>query len=268
MTGAPRPSSAAVGAASLDVVVVGSTNADLLVQVAAHPAPGETVLGRSMAVIAGGKGANQAVAAARSGARVAFVGSVGDDEFADPARAGLRANGVDLSGLRVVPGSTGIAIVTVSACGENSIVVIPRANAATDADAVRAQAGLLAQARVVVVQGEVPRDGIEEAARLARGRLIVNLAPVIALATQVLRQADPLVVNEHEAALAARRRGRHDRRRRRVRRRARPAARRRHPLARRRAARRPRRRLRRHVRRRAGFIPRARGRPADALTRG
>lgn len=204
MTGAPRPSSAAVGAASPDVVVVGSTNADLLVQVAAHPAPGETVLGRSMAVLAGGKGANQAVAAARSGAHVAFVGSVGDDEFADAALEGLRANGVDLSGLRVVPGSTGIAIVTVSADGENSIVVIPGANAATDADAVRAQADLLARARVVVVQGEVPRDGIEEAARLARERLIVNLAPVIALDTEVLRRADPLVVNEHEAALAAR----------------------------------------------------------------
>lgn len=206
MTAHPTALPAATGGATgfPEVVVVGSTNADLLVQVAAHPAPGETVLGRSMTVLAGGKGANQAVAAARSGASTAFVGSVGDDEFADAALAGLRANGVDLSGLRIVPGSTGIAIVTVSADGENSIVVIPGANAATDADAVRGQADLLARARVVVVQGEIPRDGVEEAARIARGRLIVNLAPVIELDPGVLRQADPLVVNEHEGALAAR----------------------------------------------------------------
>jgi ribokinase len=184
------------------VVVVGSVNADLLTQVAVHPAPGETVLGRSMSVLAGGKGANQAVAAARLGAEVAFVGAVGDDSFAGPATAGLRAAGVDLSALATVPGPTGIALVTVSADGENSIVVISGANAAVAADTVSAHAATLAGADVVVLQGEIPRAATETAARLARGRVVLNLAPVIELSADVVRRADPLVVNEHEARLA------------------------------------------------------------------
>jgi ribokinase len=184
------------------VVVVGSVNADLLTQVAVHPAPGETVLGRSMSVLAGGKGANQAVAAARLGAEVAFVGAVGDDSFAGPATAGLRAAGVDLSALATVPGPTGIALVTVSADGENSIVVISGANAAVAADTVSAHAATVAGADVVVLQGEIPRAATETAARLARGRVLLNLAPVIELSADVVRRADPLVVNEHEARLA------------------------------------------------------------------
>ncbi|WP_419706971.1 ribokinase [Promicromonospora sp. NFX87] len=184
------------------VVVVGSVNADLLTQVAVHPAPGETVLGRSMSVLAGGKGANQAVAAARLGAEVAFVGAVGDDSFAGPATAGLRAAGVDLSALATVAGPTGIALVTVSADGENSIVVISGANAAVAADTVSAHAAAVAGADVVVLQGEIPRAATETAARLARGRVVLNLAPVIELSADVVRLADPLVVNEHEARLA------------------------------------------------------------------
>lgn len=186
----PHPSS---------VVVVGSVNADLLTRTEVHPAPGQTVLGRDLRVLPGGKGANQAVAAARLGARVTFVGAVGDDEFADPATSGLREAGVDLDRLAVVPGGTGVAVVTVAADGENSIVVIPGANAAVGSDAVRRHADLLAAADVVVLQGEIPRDGIETAAGLARGRVVVNLAPVIDVDPEVLRHADPLVVNEHEA---------------------------------------------------------------------
>ncbi|MCK9793228.1 ribokinase [Isoptericola sp. 4D.3] len=186
------------------VVVVGSANADLLARTAVHPAPGETVLGRDLAVLPGGKGANQAVAAARLGARVAFVGAVGDDEFAQAATSGLRDAGVDLDRLTVVEGSTGVAVVTVAADGENSIVVIPGANAAVDASLVRRHADLLAGAAVVVLQGEIPRDGVEAAAHLAGGRLVVNLAPVIEVDPAVLRRADPLVVNEHEAHAALR----------------------------------------------------------------
>ncbi|MGF0117210.1 ribokinase [Promicromonospora sp. Marseille-Q5078] len=181
------------------VVVVGSANADLLARTAVHPAPGETVLGRDLAVLPGGKGANQAVAAARLGARVAFVGAVGDDEFAHAATSGLRDAGVDLARLVTVEGSTGVAVVTVAADGENSIVVIPGANAAVDAGFVGRHADLLAGAAVVVLQGEIPRDGVEAAAGLAGGRVVVNLAPVIDVDPAVLRRADPLVVNEHEA---------------------------------------------------------------------
>ncbi|MFD6135091.1 ribokinase [Isoptericola sp. NPDC060257] len=186
------------------VVVVGSTNADLLVGVTAHPAPGETVLGHGMRVMSGGKGANQAVAAARLGADVAFVGAVGDDEFADAALAGLRSAGVDLTALVVVPGRrTGIAIVTVSDDGENSIVVVPGANAAVDEAVVGAHVDLVGGAATVVLQGEIPRAAIEAAARSARGRLVVNLAPVLDVDEDVLLRADPLVLNEHEARLVA-----------------------------------------------------------------
>ncbi|WP_265521476.1 ribokinase [Oerskovia flava] len=200
----PTPSSPPHDGPPARVVVVGSTNADLLARVAAHPAPGETVLGESMDVLPGGKGANQAVAAARLGSPTALVGAVGDDAFAEPALAGLREAGVDLSALAVRSGTTGIALVTVAADGENSIVVIPGVNATVDADAVRAHHDVVAHAAVVVLQGEIPRSGIEQAARATRGRLVVNLAPVIDVDPDVLLAADPLVVNEHEAALVAR----------------------------------------------------------------
>lgn len=183
------------------VVVVGSVNADLLTTVDQHPRPGETVLGRTLAVLPGGKGANQAVAAAQLGATTTLVGAVGTDQFADPALAGLRAAGVDLAALAVVEGPTGVAQVTVAADGENAIVVIPGANAHVDGDAVDARADVIGSAAVVIVQGEIPRAGIEAAAAHTRGRLVVNLAPVIDVDRSVLTAADPLVVNEHEAAL-------------------------------------------------------------------
>ena len=183
------------------VVVVGSVNADLLTTVDQHPRPGETVLGRTLDVLPGGKGANQAVAAAQLGAQTALVGAVGTDQFAEPALAGLRAAGVDLEAVAVVEGATGVAQVTVSADGENAIVVIPGANASVDGAVVDARAAVIAGAAVVVVQGEIPRSGIEAAAAHTRGRLVVNLAPVVDVDREVLLAADPLVVNEHEAAL-------------------------------------------------------------------
>ncbi|CAM3698137.1 ribokinase [Isoptericola cucumis] len=189
------------------IVVVGSTNADLVLGVRAHPAPGETVLGHGMQVMSGGKGANQAVAAARLGAEVALVGAVGDDEFAVAALAGLRAAGVDLDAVAVADAPTGIAVVTVSDDGENSIVVVPGANGTVDADVVRAHEALVAGAAVVVLQGEIPVAGIEAAARAATGRLVVNLAPVVDVAEDVLLRADPLVLNEHEARLVGERLG-------------------------------------------------------------
>jgi ribokinase len=182
------------------VVVVGSVNADLVTRVDRHPTPGETVLGDDLTVLPGGKGANQAVAAARLGAPTALVGAVGTDAFAEPALAGLRAAGVDLGALTVVDGPTGLALVTVDAAGENSIVVVPGANAHVDGAHVDAHRETVAAAAVVVVQGEIPRSGTERAAAATRGRLVVNLAPVVDVDPAVLRRADPLVVNEHEAA--------------------------------------------------------------------
>ncbi|QAY70081.1 ribokinase [Xylanimonas protaetiae] len=181
------------------IVVVGSVNADLVARVARHPRPGETVLGVDLAVLPGGKGANQAVAAARLGSDVALVGAVGDDAFAPVALSGLAAAGVDTTAVARVPGPTGIALVTVSDDGENAIVVVPGANGSVSPTTVGEHGPALAAAGVVVLQCELPRATVEAAARAARGRVLLNLAPAVALDPDVVRLADPLVVNEHEA---------------------------------------------------------------------
>lgn len=187
------------------VVVVGSINADLTVRVDRHPAPGETLLGSGGALTPGGKGANQAVAAARMGADTALLGAVGDDASADPATALLRASGVDLTGVSTVEGPTGLAVVTVSEAGENTIVVVPGANAAVSTAHVDEAAPLISTAALCVLQGELPADTTEHAIRLADSagvRVMLNLAPVIPVGAELLALADPLVVNEHEARLA------------------------------------------------------------------
>jgi len=184
------------------IVVVGSVNVDLVVRVGRRPVPGETVIGDSFAISPGGKGANQAVAAARLGANVAMVGAVGHDEYAEIALRGLREAGVDLTRVATARTSTGIAVITVAGDADNSIVVVPGANATVSARAVSACADLLAAADTVIVQGEIPRDGVEAASMLTAGRLIVNLAPAIGLDPDVVRRANPLVVNEHEGVTA------------------------------------------------------------------
>ena len=183
------------------IVVVGSVNVDLLAQVQRQPRPGETLHGTGGQMLPGGKGANQAVAAARLGARVAMVGAVGSDVQAEAALSALREAGVDLGHVAEIEGPTGLAIVTVAEDGENSIVVIAGANDAMDAARVRAAAEVISAARIVVCQGEIPRDGIEALPALATGRFLHNPAPVMELDPAVLRASDPLVVNQHEAGL-------------------------------------------------------------------
>ena len=183
------------------IVVVGSVNVDLLAQVRRHPRPGETLHGTGGRMLPGGKGANQAVAAARLGARVAMVGAVGSDVQAEAALSALREAGVDLGHVAEIEGPTGLAIVTVAEDGENSIVVIAGANDAMDAGRVRAAAEAISAARIVVCQGEIPRDGIEALPALVTGRFLHNPAPVMELDPAVLRASDPLVVNQHEAGL-------------------------------------------------------------------
>lgn len=190
--------------APADILVIGSINVDLFARVERHPRPGETVHGEGGELLPGGKGANQAVAAALLGGRVRMLGAVGEDPAAAVALTGLEAAGVDTRLVRRVPGPTGQAIVTVAADGENSIIVIPGANASVDAQRVRAHRDEVAGAGIVICQGEIPRDGVEEAARLARGRLLLNPAPVLPLSAGTFRRADPLVVNQHEAALVLR----------------------------------------------------------------
>jgi ribokinase len=184
-----------------DVVVVGSLNHDITVAAERRPAAGETVLGRSVAWASGGKGANQAVAAARGGARVAMVGCVGADAAGEALLGGLRAAGVDTGWVRVVEAeASGTALIVVDDRGENAIVVVPGANARLAGGDVEAALGDAAEGGpVVLAQLEVPEEAVGAAARLA-GRLVLNASPARSLAAQVLAAADPLIVNAGEAA--------------------------------------------------------------------
>lgn len=184
-----------------NLTVVGSINADLTARVARHPNPGETLLGAGGGITAGGKGANQAVAAAYLGADVKFVGAVGNDPYVEPALEHLKASGVNLDDVATVDDTTGLAIITVSDDGENTIVVIPGANAHVDADFVNAKASTIKDAEIVLLQGEIPADGFAAAVANATGRVITNLAPVIEVDKDALLAADPLLANEHEAGL-------------------------------------------------------------------
>ncbi len=183
--------------------VVGSLNVDLSVEVAHHPAPGETVLGGPVVTAFGGKGANQAVAAARAGAHVRMLGRVGDDaEGRDYVRR-LRAFGIDATGIGTDSGvPTGRALIAVADGGENTIIVSPGANAAVDASDLRPLEEVRA-GDVVVVQAEIPAPTIDAAVAAVRAvgaRVVLNLAPMQAVAQATLDAADPLVVNDSESA--------------------------------------------------------------------
>ncbi|MEU0601901.1 ribokinase [Streptomyces sp. NPDC006393] len=184
-----------------DLLVVGSANADLVIGVERRPAAGETVLGSDLAVHPGGKGANQAVAAARLGARTALLARVGDDAHGRLLLDSQRAAGVDPVGVLVGGAPTGVALITVDPSGDNSIVVSPGANGRLTPEDVRAAAGLLRTSRVVSAQLEIPLESVLEAVRhLAPGsRFVLNPSPPRPLPGELLRACDPLIVNEHEA---------------------------------------------------------------------
>lgn len=191
----------------MNVVVVGSVNTDVVARVARIPSPGETLLGSDLARYGGGKGANQAVAAARAGgADVAFVGAVGEDPDADARRTALEADGIDTGGLVTVPVPTGTALITVAEDGENAIVVAAGANGARE-ELTEGQLEVLARAEVVITQLEVPIPLVLQAGRRRpEGSLfLLNAAPSTAMtdpatAADLLEVTDVLVVNEHELA--------------------------------------------------------------------
>ncbi|MFE7706827.1 ribokinase [Streptomyces sp. NPDC057486] len=184
-----------------DLLVVGSANADLVIGVERRPAPGETVLGSDLAVHPGGKGGNQAVAAARLGARTVLLARVGDDAHGRLLLESQREAGVDTGGVLVGGAPTGVALITVDPSGDNSIVVSPGANARLTPDDIRAAADLLAGARVVSAQLEIPLETVAEVARTRPpgARFVLNPSPPAPLPDDVLAACDPLVVNEHEA---------------------------------------------------------------------
>ncbi|MGW1545154.1 ribokinase [Streptomyces sp. NPDC002309] len=184
-----------------DLLVVGSANADLVIGVERRPGAGETVLGSDLAVHPGGKGANQAVAAARLGARTALLARVGDDAHGRLLLDSQRAAGVDTAGVLAGGAPTGVALITVDPSGDNSIVVSPGANGRLTPDDVRAAGELLRASRVVSAQLEIPLETVVEVVRsLAPGsRFVLNPSPPLPLPTEVLAACDPLIVNEHEA---------------------------------------------------------------------
>ena len=175
------------------ITVVGSVNLDLVARCERLPHPGETLTDATFERIPGGKGANQAVAAARLGADVRFVGCVGDDELAAEAVKGLDEAGVDLSGLRVVEEPTGVAMILVSSDGENQIVVAPGANRLLRPEDVD-----VAGADVVMCQLEIPVEAVAAAFAAAGGTRFLNAAPARAVPDEVVERADVVVVNRHE----------------------------------------------------------------------
>jgi ribokinase len=210
-----------------EIAVVGSLNLDFIVPVDHHPAPGETVLGGDHLQLPGGKGANQAVAAARLGRRVAIVGRVGADDPGRRLRENLAGEGVDVELLADDPDApTGIALIAVrrgadrrptdgeavgdpaagggppgGLAGENMIVVSPGANGRVSTDDVARAAGLLEAARVTLVQHEIPAEAVAATVHAAGGAVVLNPAPARAVDAAVLARVDVLVPNRTELAL-------------------------------------------------------------------
>jgi ribokinase len=181
-----------------DVCVLGSANLDLVAVTARLPAPGETVTGTSYAEHPGGKGVNQAVSAARSGASVGFVGAVGGDAAGEVLSGLLAAEGISTASLAAVPAPTGRALIGVDAgTGENAIIVVPGANGLVDGDDVPA-------CRVLLCQLEIPVASVVAGVHRARAvgaRVVLNPAPATALPDQLLAACDIVVPNEHEVEL-------------------------------------------------------------------
>ncbi|WP_369036038.1 ribokinase [Streptomyces adonidis] len=188
-----------------DLLVVGSANADLVTVVERRPAAGETVLGSDLVVHPGGKGANQAVAAARLGARTALLARVGNDGHGRLLLDSMRGAGVDTVGVLVGGAPTGVALITVDPSGDNSIVVSPGANGRLVAEDVRAAGSLFQASRVVSAQLEIPLESVVEVVRnlAPEGRFVLNPSPPRPLPREVLAACDPLIVNEHEARVIA-----------------------------------------------------------------
>jgi len=187
------------------IAVVGSLNMDLVVRVPHMPIPGETVIGSDFRTIPGGKGANQAVAAARLGAEVTMIGRVGDDDFGRAQLRNLGELGIDTTHVLVDPeAATGIALITLDASGQNSIVLAPGANMRLTKEDINAAQGAIIQSDVLVLQLESPLEVVTYAIDIAHAegvKVILNPAPARPLPKETLARLDYLIPNESETAL-------------------------------------------------------------------
>lgn len=184
------------------IAVFGSVNMDLVAYTDTAPATGETVTGTAFRQVPGGKGANQAVAAARAGADTVFLGAVGGDAFGEELRDNLVAAGIDTTGLRTVPGPSGIAHIVVDGRGANAIIVVPGANGGVTGT-VPGDRELIGGADALLLQLELPMEAVVAAARAGREqgvRVHLTPAPARDLPDELLESVDVLVPNEHEAA--------------------------------------------------------------------
>lgn len=185
------------------IVVVGSLNMDLVVGVPRFPAPGETLIGGDYTQHPGGKGANQAVAAARAGGQVVMVGRLGNDGFADVLRGQLEQDSIDTSHIDTLPDApTGVAFISVDEAAQNIIIVSSGANARLMAEEVTED--IFTDAKALILQLEVPLETVFHSAKLARAsgaKVILNVAPAQKLSPEQLKLIDVLIVNENEAAL-------------------------------------------------------------------
>lgn len=188
---------------SVKVTVVGSINIDLVTHVSRFPRPGETILGGDLATIAGGKGANQAVAAARLGAEVTMVGRVGDDVFSSQLKSNLLNEGIDVTHVSTSEDTaSGVALIMVNKTGQNNIVVASGANARVTPEDVDRAAGVIAAADVLLLQLEIPLESVHHAAQIARNygvKVVLNPAPALPLPGELLSLIDFLIPNESEA---------------------------------------------------------------------
>ena len=182
------------------IVVVGSINMDLVTSVKRVPVEGETVIGETFATLPGGKGANQAVAAARLGAEVSMIGCLGRDYLGDELLDGLKNEGIQIEGVKRVEGSSGTASIILSE-GDNRIIVVPGANHELTPEWIEENRNLIEESDLLLVQLEIPLNCVQKAIEIAQAanvKTILNPAPITKLPDEIIRAADYITPNEHE----------------------------------------------------------------------
>jgi ribokinase len=184
------------------IVVVGSLNTDYVINLSHFPVPGETVTGSSFEIFPGGKGANQAFAAARLGGRVSMLGQIGIDSQGDKLKSNLESAGVDTSYIQCdATVASGLAFISIDSTGQNQIIIVPGANGTFSAERLSPARELLASARVVLLQLEIPINAVLAAARFAQGQVILDPAPAQEIPHELLTLSDYITPNETELAL-------------------------------------------------------------------
>ncbi len=191
-----------------DVVVIGSINMDIVVKTKEIPKVGETIIGIDSVENPGGKGANQAVALGKLGAKVSFLGMVGDDDYGKKLISSMKDSGVNVNYIKSTEGSSGLAFITVDDIGNNSIIVIPGANYKVDKEYLYEHEQVISESKIVLLQHEIPIDTVKEALSISKKHekiTVLNPAPAHEIEEDTLKLIDILIPNEHELARISKR---------------------------------------------------------------